>query len=78
VISFPLPPKLYALDRSDAQVKARLTGAILFFLVIAPLCWKYGVNGAAIAFVTGNLATVAIMVWQLRGEHRRSRRPSTA
>lgn len=73
VLSFPLPPMLYALDRPDGPLKARLFGTILYFLIVAPLCWKFGVDGAAIAFVVGNLGTVAMMMWQLRGEHRRVR-----
>jgi O-antigen/teichoic acid export membrane protein len=73
VLSFPLPPMLYALDRPDAPLKARLSGTIAYFLVIAPLCWNFGVNGAAIAFVLGNATTVGMMMWQLLGEHRRVR-----
>jgi O-antigen/teichoic acid export membrane protein len=78
VLSFPLPPMLYALDRPDAPLKARLSGTIAYFLVIAPLCWNFGVNGAAIAFVLGNATTVGMMMWQLLGEHRRVRRPRAA
>jgi O-antigen/teichoic acid export membrane protein len=82
VFSFPLPPMLYALDRPDGPLKARLLGSILYFLVLAPLCWNFGVNGAAIAFVLGNAATVLVMMWQLRHEHRRVRprkaQPSTS
>jgi O-antigen/teichoic acid export membrane protein len=73
VFSFPLPPMLYALDRPDGPLKARLVGTIIFFVTIAPLAWSLGVDGAAIAFVVGNIATVAGMMWQLRGEHRRVR-----
>jgi O-antigen/teichoic acid export membrane protein len=78
VLSFPLPPMLYALDRPDGPLKARLLGATLYFVIIAPLCWNFGVDGAAIAFVAGNLGTVGTMMWLLRGEHRRVRGPSTA
>ena len=73
VLSFPLPPMLYALDRADGPLKARLFGAISYFIIIAPLCWKFGINGAAAAFVVANIATVGTMMWQLRGEHRRVR-----
>jgi O-antigen/teichoic acid export membrane protein len=73
VFSFPLPPMLYALDRPDAPVTARLIGTVAFFLIIAPLSWKLGVSGAAIAFVIGTAATVGIMMWQLRSEYRRVR-----
>jgi O-antigen/teichoic acid export membrane protein len=74
VFSFPLPPMLYALDRPDAPVTARLIGTIAFFLLIAPLSWSFGVNGAAIAFVIGTAATVLVMIWQLRSEYSRTRR----
>src|SRR5438045_1746026 len=73
VFSFPLPPMLYALDRPDAPVTARLIGSAAFFISIAPLSWRFGVVGAAIAFVLGNLATALVMTWQLRREHRRIR-----
>jgi len=75
VLSFPLPPMLYALDRPDGPLKARLFGTIIYFVIIAPLCWNFGVSGAAIAFVIGSLGTVGTMMWQLRGEHRRVRPP---
>ena len=73
VFSFPLPPMLYALDRPGAPVAARLIGTIAFFLLIAPLSWSMGVSGAAIAFVIGSSATVIVMMWQLRQEHKRVR-----
>jgi O-antigen/teichoic acid export membrane protein len=78
VLSFPLPPMLYTLHRPDGPLKARLLGTFLLFALIAPLCWRFGVEGAAIAFVIGTFGTVATMIWQLRGEHRRVRRPKTA
>ena len=80
VFSFPLPPMLYALDRPDGPLKARVFGTIVYFLIVAPLCWNFGVNGAAMAFVLANVATVATMLWQVRHEHRRvrPRKPETA
>ena len=73
VFSFPLPPMLLALDRPDGPVSARLVGSAVFFLSIAPLCWEMGVVGAAISLVLGNLATVAVMMFQLWREYRRVR-----
>jgi O-antigen/teichoic acid export membrane protein len=78
VFSFPLPPMLFALDRPDAPVKARLIGSVVFFLLIAPLSWSFTVAGAAIAFVIGNAATAAVMMWQLREEYARTRRRAEA
>lgn len=77
VFSFPMPPMLYALDRADAPLKARLVGAILYFLIVAPLSIRLGVYGAAVAFVIGNVGTVAMMMWQLQGEYRRVRAPAS-
>ncbi len=74
VFSFPLPPMLYALDRPDAPVTARFVGTIAFFVLIAPLCWSFGVSGAAIAFVIGNAATATVMIWQLRKQYSRVRK----
>ena len=73
MLSFPLPPMLYALDRPDAPLKARLAGTILYFLIVAPLCWRFEVMGAAIAFVAANALTVAILMVQVRREYRRIR-----
>jgi O-antigen/teichoic acid export membrane protein len=73
MISFPLVPMLYALDRPDAPLKARLIGTLLYFVVVAPLSWRFGVIGAAIAFVVGVAAMVAIQTVQLVGEYRRVR-----
>ena len=71
--SFPLGPMLYALGRSDAPIKAKLIASAVFFGAIAPLSWRFGVVGAAVALVLGNAANVATMMLQLRGEHRRVR-----
>ena len=64
---------LYALDRPDAPLTARLVGSAVFFLSIAPLSWTLGVSGAAIAFVLGSVATVLVMLVQLQREYHRVR-----
>ena len=73
ILSFPLPPMLYALDRPDAPLKARILGTLVYFAIVAPLCWRFDVQGAAMAIVIGHLVMVALLVWQLRREHRRVR-----
>ena len=78
MISFPLVPMLYALDRPDAPLKARLIGTILYFAIVAPLAWQFGVVGAASAFVIGMAAMVVIQAMQLVGEYRRVRTPFSA
>lgn len=73
VISFPLPPMLYALDRPDGPLKARIVATIVYFAIIAPLCWRFDTIGAAIAIVIANAVMVAILMVMLRIEHRRVR-----
>jgi O-antigen/teichoic acid export membrane protein len=73
IFSFPLSPMLYALGRSDAPLKAKIIATAAFLGSIAPLCWTFGVMGAALALVLGNSANVATMMLQLRGERRRVR-----
>jgi len=73
VLSFPMAPMLYALDRPDAPLTARIAGTLGYFAIVAPLCWRFGLVGAAIAYAIGNAVTVLFLVLQLRGEHRRVR-----
>jgi O-antigen/teichoic acid export membrane protein len=64
---------LYALDRPDAPLKARLVGTFVYFALIAPLCWRFGVIGAASAFVLAYATMAATLVLQLRAEYRKVR-----
>lgn len=75
MLSFPLPPMLYALDRPDGPLKARLYGTIAYFLLVAPLSMQFGVLGAATAFVLGYAVMVAILALLVRTEYRRVRHP---
>ena len=65
IFSFPLGPMLYALGRSDAPLKAKLIGTAVFLGTIAPLSWRFGVLGAAVALVFGNAANVVALMLQL-------------
>lgn len=73
IFSFPLPSMLYALDRPDAPLKARLFGTIIYFGLIAPLCWNFGVIGAAVAFVLAYASMAIALAFQVRAEYRRVR-----
>ena len=73
MLSFPLPSMMYALDRPDAPLKARLVGTISYFIIVAPLIWRWEVIGAALAFVLGYTAMVLTMIVQLLVEYRRVR-----
>ena len=73
MISFPFEPMLYALGRSSGPLKARLVGTIVYLLIVAPLAWRFGVSGAAAAFVIGTAVIVGLLGLQLRREYRRVR-----
>ena len=73
VLSFPLAPMLFALGRSDGPLKARLVGTATFLLIIAPLSWRFGVIGAALAYVIGNVVQVGLIMIQVWNEYRRVR-----
>ena len=76
IFSFPLPSMLYALDRPDAPLKARLVGSIVYFGLIAPLCLRFGVMGAAAAFVMGYAAMALTLLLYVRAEYHRVRVPA--
>ena len=73
VVGFPLGPMLYALGRAGAPLRAKVIASILFFIILAPLCWELGVAGAAIAFVIAMAVNVLVMMLQLAGQYRRVR-----
>jgi O-antigen/teichoic acid export membrane protein len=73
MISFPFEPMLYALGRSAAPLKARIVGTIVYFALVAPLSWQFGVKGAAAAFVAGMAVFVGLLGLQLAREYRRVR-----
>ena len=73
MLSFPLAPMLYTLDRPDAPLKARLVGTALYFAIVAPLCWRFDVQGAAIALVIGHVAMFSVLLLYLGRGHKRVR-----
>jgi O-antigen/teichoic acid export membrane protein len=73
VLSFPLQPMLYALGKGGAPLRAKIIASLVFFISLAPLCWQFGVVGAAIAFVLATAINVGVMMVQLGGQYRRLR-----
>jgi len=73
MISFPLPPMLYAVHRDNGPLVARVVGTILYFAIVAPMSLRFGVTGAAGAFVIGTATMVAILAFQVQREYRRIR-----
>jgi O-antigen/teichoic acid export membrane protein len=74
MLSFPLTPMLYALDRPDGPFKAQLFGTIVFLAMVAPLSWRFGVIGAAAASVIGNVTMAATLAIEVAAEYRRVRK----
>jgi O-antigen/teichoic acid export membrane protein len=74
MIGFPLMPMLYALDRPDSPLKARAFGTVVYLAIIAPLCWRFDVAGAAAALLIGNLVIVSLLMVQLLTQYRQVRR----
>lgn len=73
MMSFPFEPMLYSLGRSAAPLKARIAGTIVYFAIIAPMAWQFGLEGAAAAFVIATAVFVALLGLQLWREYRRIR-----
>ncbi len=73
VLSFPLPSMLYALDRPDAPLKARLVGTTLYLAIVVPMTLQWEAAGAAAAYVVSYAAMVATLALQLRSVYRRVR-----
>ncbi|HET7317258.1 MAG TPA: lipopolysaccharide biosynthesis protein [Sphingomicrobium sp.] len=73
MIAFPLEPMLYALGRSAAPLKSRIAATALYFAIVAPLSWRFGVSGAAAAFVLGTALYVTSLGFQLWRQYRRVR-----
>ena len=73
IVSFPLPSTLYALDRPDVPLKARILATLGYFAAIGPLAHYAGLQGAALAFLLANFLLVLVMALYLRLEYRRVR-----
>jgi len=73
VLSFPLAPMLYALGKAGGPLRAKLVASIVFFASLAPLSLRFGVVGAAIAFVLASATNVGMMIVQLTGQYRQLR-----
>jgi O-antigen/teichoic acid export membrane protein len=72
-VAFPFEPMLYRLDRSSAPLKARIVATIVYFAIVAPLSLHFEVEGAAAAFVIGNLVFVGLLGLYLWGQYRQIR-----
>ena len=73
MVSFPIPPMLYAIGRTNAPLLANLAGALIYVAAIFPLTARFGLIGAGLAFLAGRAMTVIGMSVALWREHRRLR-----
>jgi len=73
MITFPIVPMLYALDRPGVPLAARACGAIAYLLAIYPLATWLGIVGAGVAFVIGNAVDLAIKSVALQRQYVRVR-----
>ncbi|MEO7505394.1 MAG: lipopolysaccharide biosynthesis protein [Sphingomicrobium sp.] len=73
MVSFPIPPMLYAIGRTNDPLLANLAGALTYVAAIFPLTAAYGLVGAGLAFLAGRAVMVAGMALALWREHRRLR-----
>ncbi|MBB3763639.1 lipopolysaccharide biosynthesis protein [Sphingomicrobium lutaoense] len=71
LISFPLQPTLYALDKPQSPLIARAVGVLAFLIAIFPLSEHFGLIGAAGAYLFGNVVMTAMLVGQTLREYRR-------
>lgn len=74
VVSFPFAPMLYALDRPEAPLMARIAGTLAYLAVVVPLSLNFGLAGAAAAFVTGYAVMTGVLAIELRRGYERVRR----
>ena len=74
VVSFPFAPMLYALDRPEAPLVARMAGTVAYLLVVVPLSLNFGLPGAAAAFVIGYAVMTGVLAGQVRRGYERVRR----
>lgn len=70
-ISFPTVPMLFALDRTNSTVTAKMIGTAVFLFSLYPMCRWIGLAGAGTAFVLGEVASLLINLEALRQEYQR-------
>jgi O-antigen/teichoic acid export membrane protein len=71
MVSFPLKPMSYAVDRPGLPLRAQLLAMIAYLLAIVPLARLWGLNGAGAAYVFAVMLVSAQMIPPLVGEYRR-------
>jgi O-antigen/teichoic acid export membrane protein len=76
MLSFPLAPMLYSLDRPEAPVKARLIGTGAQLILMIPFMAAFGLVGAAAASVIGYAVGMVAMMLSLQQEYHRVRQPA--
>ena len=73
MIAFPMPAMLYAMHRDRDPLVARLVGTVLYLIIVWPMASRFGLAGAAGAFVLANAAMVLVLMVQLARQYRKIR-----
>ena len=71
MVSFPLAPMCYAVDRPVVPLRARIVATILYLIAIVPLTRLFGMNGAGLAYILCMLLIALQMIPPLYREYRR-------
>jgi O-antigen/teichoic acid export membrane protein len=64
---------LYALDRPEGPLRARVAGLACYFAIVAPLAWKYDLMGVAGAYVIAFAVIALALGFQVWREYRKVR-----
>jgi O-antigen/teichoic acid export membrane protein len=70
MVSFPLSPMCYAVDRPGVPLRARMVATVTYLLIIVPLTHWGGLNGAGLAYVACMLLIGLLMIPPLFHEYR--------
>ena len=74
MISFPLPAMLDSIGRTIVPTAANFAGAAAYIALLFPLVDRFGLIGAALAFLIGRAVIAVVMATVLAREHKRLRR----
>lgn len=71
--TFPLQSLLYMAGRQTDALRAQAKATVLHLAVLATLTHMFGLTGAALAYVFGNVASAALMAMPVHDAHARLR-----
>jgi len=78
MVSFPLGPMCYAVNRPGVPLRARVVATVVYLLTIVPLAQHFGLNGAGFGYVVCMLLIGLQMIPPLFHEYRLRIQPKAA